>query len=234
MRKILDGLRTFQLHAYPRHRALFERLALNQAPGALFISCSDSRVVPNLILQSEPGDLFLIRNAGNIVPAHNPNAESNADGTVASIQYAVEALGISDVVLCGHTNCGAMQGVLHPEKVAAMPAVAGWVRHAEPARLAVERLYPNIQERERLERTVEQNVILQVTNLLSHPFIRSRVDAGAMELYGWVYDIRSGVVKGLAANGQDFVEVRHGQDGSPDEQRLLPSLEDEEDFWERL
>ena len=224
MRKILDGLRTFQQEAFPRHRALFERLAHNQQPSALFITCADSRVVPNLILQTEPGDLFLIRNAGNIVPAHGRGGE----GTVASIEYAVEALGIRDVVLCGHTYCGAMDGILHPEKVAAMPSVAEWVRHAEPARLAVERLYPGIDEATRLERTVEQNVILQVKNLLTHSFIRDRVEAGVLELYGWVYDILTGAVRGLDDGGEHFLEVRPGQEGSPDEQRMLREIEREE------
>lgn len=124
MKRVLEGLTLFQQLAYPRHKDLFERLAKNQTPQAVFISCSDSRVVPNLMVQAEPGDLFIIRNAGNIVPP----AGSSYGGTTASLEYAIVALGIRDVILCGHSNCGAMKGVLHPEALDAMPAVRQWSR----------------------------------------------------------------------------------------------------------
>ncbi|WP_321472430.1 carbonic anhydrase [uncultured Paludibaculum sp.] len=228
---ILTGLKRFQTEVYPSHRELFAHLAANQQPRALFIACSDSRVVPNLLLQAEPGDLFLVRNAGNIVP---PAGSADGGGTVASIEYAVAALDITDVILCGHTNCGAMKGILHPEKVESMPHVAAWVQHATPARRAVERLFPEAGETDKLERTVEQNVIQQVKNLLTHSFIRSRVEAGRMELYGWVYDIRSGTVRGMDASGQEFSEIHFEAHGSPDEKRMLRELEADEEFWERL
>ncbi|MGC4053113.1 MAG: carbonic anhydrase [Paludibaculum sp.] len=228
---ILTGLKRFQSEVYPSHRDLFAHLAENQQPRALFITCSDSRVVPNLILQAEPGDLFLIRNAGNIVP---PVGSADGGGTVASIEYAVSALGITDVILCGHTNCGAMKGILHPEKVASMPNVAAWVQHAAPARREVEKLFPDVTEHERMERMVEQNVIQQVKNLLTHPFIRSRVEAGRMEIYGWVYDIRSGLVRGMDESGKEFSEIHFESHGSPDEKRMLRELEKDEEFWERI
>lgn len=228
---ILTGLKRFQDEVYPGHRELFAHLAENQQPRALFVTCADSRIVPNLILQAEPGELFLIRNAGNIVP---PARSADGGGTVASIEYAVAALDITDVILCGHTNCGAMKGILHPEKVAAMPNVAAWVQHAEPARRAVERLYPEAVEEEKLERVVEQNVIQQVKNLLTHSFIRSRVEQGRMEIYGWVYDIRTGHVRGLDESGRNFSEIHFEAHGSPDERRMLRELESDEEFWERL
>ena len=221
MRDVLEGLRTFQRDAFPKHRSLFERLYHNQDPRCLFITCSDSRVVPNLILQADPGELFIIRNAGNIVPPYGEGGE----GVLASIEYAVEALGVRDIVLCGHTNCGAMKGILHPEKVAGMPNVANWCRHGEAARLEVEQQYPGVDDHEKMERMVEQNVILQVRNLLTHPSVRAGVEKGAMELYGWVYDILTGHMKGLDETGRAFVDLHLDEHGSPDEKRMLLEME---------
>jgi len=230
MKKLLDGLSLFQRIAYPRHRELFERLASNQSPSVAFLACADSRVVPNLLLQAEPGDLFIVRNAGNIVPP----AGQAGEGVAASIEYAVEALGIRDVIVCGHSNCGAMQGVLHPERVAGLPSVAAWVRHAETAAAAVSDLYPDADDETRLELVVEHNVIAQVRNLLTHDFIRRRVERQEVELYGWVYDIRTGAVRGLDASGRSFVPLGVEAKGSPDERALLASLENDEDFWGKL
>src|SRR5262245_46765637 len=142
MRKILEGLTRFQQEVYPQKRDQFERLAHNQQPEYLFITCSDSRIVPNLITQTDPGDLFIIRNAGNIIP---PYGEMQG-GVSASIEYAVVALGVKHVIVCGHTDCGAMKGVLHPEKVAAMPMVAAWLRHGDTARRIIEDLHPDLHD----------------------------------------------------------------------------------------
>ncbi len=230
MKDILEGLREFERVTFPRHRQLFERLAQNQTPGALFITCSDSRVVPNLILDADPGELFIVRNAGNIVP---PKGDGEG-GTAASIEYAVQALGITDIVLCGHSDCGAMKGVLHPDKVVRMPSVASWVQHGAAARRAVERLYTGLDEHELLERMVEQNVIQQVKNLLTYPFIREKVEHGRMELYGWVYDIRTGAMRGLDERGESFTELTMDAAGSPDEKHLLRELDSEEKLLGRI
>ncbi len=139
MKKLMEGLAEFQQHVYPRHRELFEKLKKNQDPSTLFITCSDSRVVPNMILQADPGELFIIRTAGNMVP---PYKAALGGGVAASIEYAVEALGIRTIVLCAHSDCGAMKAVLHPEKVASMPAVAEWVKHGELARRQFESELP--------------------------------------------------------------------------------------------
>jgi carbonic anhydrase len=230
MRKILEGLSLFRRLAYPRHQDLFERLARNQSPQALFITCADSRVVPNLIVQADPGDLFIVRNAGNIVPP----AGQGGEGVVASIEYAVEALGVRDVIVCGHSNCGAMKGILHPEAVATMPTVAAWVRHGQAAREAVERLHPDADDHERLERMAEQNVIAQVRNLMTHAFVRRLIEAGELELYGWVYDIESGAVRGLDESGTNFVPVEGEEKGSPDEQAVLAALDADEATWGKI
>ena len=230
MKRVLEGLTLFQKLAYPRHKDLFERLAKNQTPQAVFIACSDSRVVPNLMVQAEPGDLFIIRNAGNIVPP----AGSSYGGTTASLEYAIVALGIRDVILCGHSNCGAMQGVLHPERLGEMPAVRQWVSYAELARRAAVEAHPGADDETLLEHVVDYNVIAQVRNILTFPFVRPLVEKNELEVYGWVYDIASGNVKGLDATGRRFVPLGGDEKGSPDERHVLASVESDEEFWEKL
>jgi carbonic anhydrase len=230
VKRVLEGLTLFQRLAYPQHRELFERLAKNQTPQAVFIACSDSRVVPNLMVQAEPGDLFIIRNAGNIVPP----AGSSYGGTTASLEYAIVALGIRDVILCGHSNCGAMKGVLHPEALDAMPAVRQWVSYADLARRAAVETEPGADDETLLERIVDYNVIAQVRNILTFPFVRPLVEKNELEVYGWVYDIASGHVKGLDASGRRFVPLGGDEKGSPDERHVLASVESDEEFWERL
>ncbi len=230
MKKILEGLSLFQRVAYPRHRELFERLAKNQTPQAVFISCSDSRVVTNLLVQAEPGDLFIIRNAGNIVPP----AGSAYGGTTASLEYAIVALGIRDVILCGHSNCGAMRGVLHPETLDAMPAVRQWVSYADAARRAAVEAHPGADDETLLDKVVDFNVIAQVRNLRTFPFVRPLVETGELRLHGWVYDIATGRVKGLDATGEAFVPLGGDEKGSPGTQRVIASVENDEEFWEKL
>jgi carbonic anhydrase len=230
MYKVIERVTKFYREAYPKHRALFASLARNQKPAALFITCSDSRVVPNLFLQADPGELFLIRNAGNLIPP----AGSVEGGIVASIEYAVVALQVKDVIICGHSDCGAMKGILHPETVAHMPAVAKWLEHAKVAREAVHKEFPDLDDETVAELLVDYNVIAQVRNLLTHSFIRERVEQGNLEVYGWAYDIRTGMIRGMDESGRNLIPLDSQAAGSPDERTLLASLETEEEFWSRL
>ena len=166
----VEGLAEFQQNVYPRHRELFEKLKKNQEPTTLFITCSDSRVVPNLILQADPGELFIVRTAGNMVP---PYKSAHGGGVAASIQYAVEALGIRSVVLCAHSDCGAMKAVLHPEKVASMSAVAEWVKHGELARRKFESEQPQPEGSAALDRMAQLNIVQQLKHLVAYPFIET-------------------------------------------------------------
>ncbi|HFU7634487.1 TPA: cyanase [Escherichia coli] len=131
MKEIIDGFLKFQREAFPKREALFKQLATQQSPRTLFISCSDSRLVPELVTQREPGDLFVIRNAGNIVPSYGPEP----GGVSASVEYAVAALRVSDIVICGHSNCGAMTAIASCQCMDHMPAVSHWLRYADSARL---------------------------------------------------------------------------------------------------
>lgn len=231
MRKILEGLAEFQNKVYPGHRELFERLKNNQTPSALFITCSDSRVVPNLILQSDPGELFIIRTAGNMIP---PYRSALGGGVAASIEYAVEVLGIRDIILCAHSDCGPMKAVLHPEKVAALPAVAEWVKHGELARRKFEAEQPQAEGAAALDRIAQFNIVQQLKHLAAYPFIRSRIEKHEIQLFGWYYRIEDGRILTYDGAKGEVVEVTSESGGDWCEHSLLRMAEAEEELWDKL
>src|SRR5471032_993360 len=158
MQDIIDGFLKFQRSAFPERAGLFKDLANQQSPRALFISCSDSRLVPELVTQREPGDLFVIRNAGNIVPSYGPEP----GGVSASVEYAVAALQVRDIVICGHSDCGAMTAIATCKCLDHMPAVASWLRYADSAR-SITQANDYASEQERVNAVVSENVIAQLT-----------------------------------------------------------------------
>ncbi len=194
MKKLLQGFKEFHDGVYPGKKELFESLAGGQQPRALFITCSDSRVDPSLITRTDPGELFVIRNAGNIVPAHGVFERG---GELATIEYAVGALGIKNIIVCGHSACGAMNGLLHPDTASGLPHVLDWLEHAEATRAIVEESFPEADDDERLQHAVEANVVVQLNHLRTHPAVARKMQSGELNLYGWVYDIRAGEITAL-------------------------------------
>jgi carbonic anhydrase len=191
MDKLIAGFEHFRQSHFPKHRSFFERLASKQQnPTALFITCSDSRVHPNLFTQTDPGDLFLIRNAGNLVPPHG----TAVGGEAATIEYSLEVLGIEHIVICGHSQCGAMKGLLSPQGLEHLPAVKSWCGHAEATRRIVEQKYGHLPEAERAIAAAEENVLVQMSNLSTHPCVATRIATGSLQIYGWYYDIGSGQI----------------------------------------
>ena len=190
MQKLIQGLHQFQANVFSSQRELFERLAQGQTPDALFITCSDSRINPNLITQTEPGDLFILRNAGNIIP---PAGAANG-GEGATIEYAVAVLGVKDIILCGHSHCGAMAGLLDPDGLAELPMVRSWLSHAEATRRIVKENYGHLSGPALLTATVEENVLVQLENLRTHPAVAAALSGGRLSLHGWVYKIETGEV----------------------------------------
>lgn len=190
MQKLVQGLHHFQANLFSSQRELFQHLARGQAPEVLFITCSDSRVVPNLITQTDPGDLFILRNAGNIIPPHG----AASGGEAATIEYAVSVLGVKDIIVCGHSHCGAMEAILDPSTVADHPAVSSWLNHAESTRRIIRENYPHLRDAALLTATVEENVLVQIENLRTHPSVAARLAGGQLHLHGWVYKIESGEV----------------------------------------
>lgn len=203
MQKLIEGLHAFQSHHFTSQKELFERLADGQHPQALFITCSDSRVNPNLITQTEPGDLFIVRNAGNIVPPHG----AGRGGEQASIEYAVAALGVEDIVLCGHSHCGAVKGLLHPEALKDMPAVSAWLGHAEATRRIMREKYADRAGAVQLSTAVEENVLVQLENLRTHPAVASALSRGKLKLHGWVYKFETGEVTAYDAESGQFLPL---------------------------
>ncbi len=191
MQKLVEGVHEFQRTAFSRDRKLFETLVEGQQPLALFITCSDSRIDPNRLTQTSPGELFIMRTAGNIVPPYG----SVFGGEAATIEYAIAALNVKDVIICGHSHCGAMSGLIHPELVEKMPAVRELLKHAEATRRIVEDNYQHLtEEPQRLTLTIEENVLVQLENLRTHPAVAAALARGALKLHGWVYKFETGQV----------------------------------------
>jgi carbonic anhydrase len=201
---ILRGLKRFQKHVYPKHRDLFEKLALGQRPEALFITCADSRIDPCMLTQTKPGKLFICRVIGNIVPRH----PKTIGGVSATIEYAVGVLGVADVIVCGHTDCGVMKGVLNPKALEPLSNVTAWLRHAQPARRAVAKSKGKLAAPEFLVALTERNVAEQLKNLRTHPTVAARLRRGNLRLHGWVYHIGQGIVTAYDPDRNSFSPIR--------------------------
>jgi carbonic anhydrase len=203
--RLLAGVQNFRSHFYPRRQELFEDLARQQTPHTLFITCADSRVSPEMITQSEPGELFVCRNIGNIVPGYG----EMLGGVSAVVEYACEALNVSDIVICGHSDCGAMKGLLAGDapNMRRMPTVSSWLRNAEAARTVVEMTRPDLQAAEMVQALVEQNVRLQLAHLRTHPSVAARLAAQTLTLHGWVFDIDDGNIGVFNAGEQALLPI---------------------------
>jgi carbonic anhydrase len=190
--RLLAGVRRFRTDVFPGQRDLYESLvAQGQRPHTLLIACADSRIDPELLTGSGPGQIFVARNIGNIVPAYG----EMLGGVSAVVEFAVAALGVSHIVVCGHADCGAMKGLRNLEQVAAMPTVRRWLRNAEAALATTDALHAGAPPEVFLERLSEANVILQLDHLRTHPSVAAGIARGALSLHGWIYDIATGVVR---------------------------------------
>lgn len=220
MQKLIEGIHHFQSNLFSPQRELFERLADGQHPDALFITCSDSRISPNLITQTQPGELFILRNAGNIIPPHG--AANGGEG--ATIEFAVAGLGVQDIIVCGHSHCGAMNGLLHPESLKDLPAMTAWLSHAEATRRIMREKYFDRMGAAQLTTAVEENVLVQLENLRTHPAVAARLARGKLKLHAWVYKIESGKVFAYDPQQGQFVPVAEALPGPvPPPARLSPA-----------
>jgi carbonic anhydrase len=205
--EFIDRLFRFRGQVFPAHKALYQRLASDgQSPKALMISCADSRVVPELITQSEPGELFVCRNAGNIVP---PFSQANG-GVSSAVEYAVVALEVRDIIVCGHSDCGAMKAFLTPEKLEAMPNVAAWLRHAHAAHQVVCTAYPHLDDKAHVRALSQENVVAQINHLRTHPSVAAALAQGRLSLHGWFFEIETGEVHALNGDTGSFERVADG------------------------
>jgi carbonic anhydrase len=212
MQKLISGIHRFRDTVFRPRFEFFNRLVDGQRPQALFITCSDSRMVPDLICQTDPGDLFVIRNAGNIVPPYSP---AGPCGEAATIEYAVRGLGIRDIIVCGHSHCGAMRAVLNPDDVANMPRVRDWLGNAAAAAEIVCTCYHHLPAAARWGVMVQENVLVQVENLRTHPVVAAGLAAGELRLHAWVYKMETGEVFAYESASGQFVELARGQAAVP-------------------
>jgi len=190
MEKVLKGLVTFQKKVFAKKKKVFASLSTQQKPSVLFVTCSDSRIDPSLLTQTDPGDLFILRNAGNLIPTYG----AAIGGSTATIEYGVSVLQVKDIIVCGHTDCGAMQGLLNPEKLRELPAVKAWLQHAETTIRLVKDHCAHLKGDELFAATIRENVLVQLDHLKTHPAVATRLRRGNLRLHGWVYSIGTGEV----------------------------------------
>ena len=205
LNELKDGIRRFRTEIYPKNEATYlQAVSEPQRPHSLIVTCADSRIDIETITQSGPGDIFVTRNVGNLVPAYG----EMLGGVSAVIEYAVTALKVQHVVICGHTDCGVMKGVLNPEALKPLANVSAWLSHAQPAREALAESAGSLSESEFLLALTERNVVEQLKNLHTHPSVAARLEQGNLKLHGWVYHIGRGIVTTYSKRREKFIRVR--------------------------
>lgn len=203
--QLKTGILRFQTGVYPEQAELYRKAASEpQEPHTLFVACADSRIDPELITQSKPGELFVLRNIGNLIPAYG----EMMGGVSAVVEYAVSLLKVKHIVVCGHADCGAIKGLLQPESTVAMPAVKNWLKNAAAAMGVAEALGEKHESPSKfMRRVTEQNVLLQIQHLRTHPSVAAAMARGELTISGWVYEIGSGEVRIWHEDAKSFVPV---------------------------
>ncbi|QDU26805.1 Carbonic anhydrase [Anatilimnocola aggregata] len=213
MQNLVKGVHYFQNIGFQQQQKLFEQLAEGQAPEACFITCSDSRIDPNLITNSAPGSLFIVRNVGNLIPCYG----TSNNGEMAAVEYAVTALGVKHIIVCGHTACGAMRAVVEGGTAEKLPAVTNWLRHADSTGAIVKEHYQHLSGAELITAAAQENVLVQLEHLRTAPVIATKVSRGQITLHGWMYKIETGQIFAYDSAVHEFRPVLEVEDGSDDE-----------------
>jgi len=221
MQKLIEGIHKFQQEIFSKEQKLFETLADGQSPLALFITCSDSRIDPNRLTQTKPGELFILRTAGNIVPPYG----TVFGGEAATIEYAVRVLKVRDIIVCGHSHCGAVSALLDPESTEDLPAVRGVLQHAEATRRIVVENYTHITDPEKkLTLAVEENVLVQIENLRTHPAVAAALGRRELNLHAWVYAFERGIVFSFDPGEGQFSTLTEESQPARESSRTLPVI----------
>jgi carbonic anhydrase len=221
MKKLIQGIIEFRQNVRPNYREKFAQLALGQAPDALFIACSDSRVAPNLFASTDPGDLFVIRNVGNLIaPAGSDGLSTREASEAAAIEFALCNLAVTDIIVCGHSECGAMRALLNGRDAVEPFHLRSWLRHGEAALEKLERNTGADPSLARHNQLSQLNVLSQIDHLKTYPLVRERVQAGRLRLHGWWFEIKNADVYAYEDSAGRFVLIDeiHGR-------RLLKSLD---------
>jgi len=204
MKKLVEGVHKFQDDEFRTKQELFVELTKGQKPRALFITCSDSRVIPSMLTQTDPGELFILQNAGNIIPPHGA-AKGGEEGT---IEYAMEVLKVKHIIICGHSHCGAMHGLLHPEMLEDLPAVREWLAFSESTKRIMAENYSHLSDdSDRLVAAIKENVLVQLENIRTHPSVSAALRRGDVKLHGWIYIFETGEVFEYDPEQEQFVII---------------------------
>lgn len=206
MERLIEGYKRFLAETFPGKRDQFHLLADGQQPDCLFLTCADSRIVPDLILQTQPGDLFICRNAGNVIP----RAGEPAGGVSATIEYAVQMLRVRLIIVCGHSDCGIIRALMTPDALDGLPSVRDWLQHVEPAWEYVDELERNGGELTRHTALARANVLAQLDNLRTHAFVQQAMAEGRLALVGWYYDILTGRIEQYVEKQRRFMGLVMG------------------------
>lgn len=204
MKKLMKGLHKFQTEVFPIHKDFFQDLAKGQTPEILFISCSDSRVNPNLVTSADPGDLFIMRNTGGIVPAYGLG-ESEA----ATIEFAVSELGVKDIIICGHSHCGAIETAMNMDRCSAMPNLHAWIQtHIEPTLSFIKENYPNLDRDALRDILTQENVLQQLEHIKTHPVVSAKIAKGELGLHAWIYQLDTGEIFAFDLDEEQFKLIK--------------------------
>lgn len=203
MQKLVQSIHRFQPEIFSSQEQLFERLSSGHQPDALFITCADSHLNPHVLTQTLPGDLFILRNLGNLLPPY----DTIQGGEASTIEFAVEVLHVRDVIVCGHSHCVALDALLEPDQIAELPATSRWLTLAEPVRSLIERHYADLSPEAKQNVAVQENVLLQLETLRNHPGVRRRLQAGELTLHGWVYRRETGVAYAYDPDSGQFLPI---------------------------
>jgi carbonic anhydrase len=221
MKKLIRGIVQFQRDIRPDYRETFARLALGQAPDALLIACSDSRVVPNLFASADPGDLFVVRNVGNLVPPASSSSHPSSDGSeAAALEFALVKLQVPDIIVCGHSECGAMQALLQGRDAIEAVYVRSWLLHGEVSLAELDKHPGPDPTLARHNQLSQLNVLAQLEHLKSYPIVQERIAAGRLRLHGWWFELSKADVYAYEQEQGRFVVIdpMHAE-------RLLRTLE---------
>jgi len=203
MKKLVNGIMEFREKHLAEYRKIFAKLALGQAPDVLFIACSDSRVAANAFASTDPGDLFVVRNVGNMVPPALPNGASSSDESeAAAIEFALFNLNVTHIIICGHSECGAMHAIANDRSKVTLPNLRSWLRHGEESLNKVGTFDPHLAKHNELS---QLNVLLQIEHLMTYPFIRDRVNQGQLQLHGWWFELKGADVYAYDKDLKKFI-----------------------------
>jgi carbonic anhydrase len=206
MERLYKGIHEFQRSCFKKEKDYFMQISRGQFPEVLFITCVDSRIDPNLITQSRPGELLILRNVGNVIPPYTSGKDKNS--VAAAIEFAVLVMNVKDIIVCGHSDCGAMKALYKTEEeLKSMPHLREWLKIASPLKDIVNTTYANYSGRSLQRITEEKNVLAQLRNIQTYPFVAQALKEGAIHLHGWYYDIGTGEVYTYNQSSERFEKV---------------------------